>query len=592
MDIMIVRLTHTPAGKPARGTAIVMIVVISVILTGLVLAVAWGAGIQAQMTGARIELRQANMAAESAGQIAVWNFKHDNSWRQALAPTTLPTLTIGSQTFTYATTCTDIGAVATIYWPYSEGSGTTTADASGHGNTGTFHGGVSWATGRYGNGLKFNGTDGYLDAGNNSSTNITGSFTMAAWVLLSSAAQDQKIAGNEDGVCGGYKMAIFGQKVELEMHDTVNTFTCNRNVPGGTIIPPGVWYHVCSVYDYNAGTISSYVNGVLDRQLTGVSITALASTAGHLIVGREPWISGSNLRYFNGIMDELRIYSRVLSVAEIKTLANSSVHIHSVATLKTTAPAAPTATVDFNCSAPSPLPPVAPALTVGGNLAMKLLFVSGDVQATGSVTVNSTGASSVNGRLTYGTSFADTASQLSVTYQGHSASPTQNSSATCPTINYASIIAQAAATYAGGSNQTFQFTHVDNGVAVFVITGNCTDPVIDTSITGGTILITGNLTITKAATWGSSGLPANIIVEGNLTQSNTLTLNGALYVGGSWTHTQSSITGDVCIGGNVVDNSLATSTIIGTSIPWFDGRSAGASLPQAAFYTSYQGANP
>jgi len=583
---------HRRRCRSRRGTAVVMMVVISAILTGLIIVIAWSAGVQGQMTSARVEMRQAGMAAESAGQMAVWQFKKDNSWRQLTAPSTLPTLVIGSQTYAYATTCMDLGAVATLYWPFSEGSGTWTADVSGNGNIGTFHGGVSWTTGRYGYGLLFDGTDGYLDAGTNNSTNITGSMTIAAWVFLNSAAQDQKICGNEDGVSGGYKMTLFGQKAEFEVHDASNNWTCDRYVPGGTLICPGLWYHVCAVYDYTAGTFNTYVNGVLDRQLTGVSQSALAPTAGHLIVGREPWISGGDLRYFNGVMDELRIYNRALSASEVKTLANSSVHIHAVATLSTTAANAPTATVDFTCSAPSPLPPVAPALTVGGNLAMKLLSVSGDVQATGSVTVNAAGASSVNGNLTYGTVFTDTGGQLTVTYQGKTVSPTKNAGATCPTINYAAIAGQAAASYSGGSNQSFVFTNVNNGVAVYVVNGNCTNPVIDTSTTGGTLLITGNLTITQAANWGAAGLPANIIVEGSVTQSATLNLSGALYVGGSWTHTACNITGDVCVGGSVTDNSAAASTIAGGTVPWFDPRASGAPIPQRVFYTGYQGANP
>ncbi len=235
-----------------RGSAMVMVVLISVVLTGLVMTVAWAGGIQSMWASGSIHVDQANMAAESAGQIAVWTFKHDNSWRQNAAPVTLPTLSIGGSTFSGATVCTDAGAVATLYWPFSEGSGLTTADTSGHNNTGTLIGGVSWVAGRYGSGLLFDGSTGYVDAGTGASTNIVSSITMSAWVRMNSAAQDQKVGGNQDGISGGYKMSIYGQKVEFELRDVNNTVWLNRTVSGGTILEPGIWYHLAGVWDSSA----------------------------------------------------------------------------------------------------------------------------------------------------------------------------------------------------------------------------------------------------------------------------------------------------------------------------------------------------
>ncbi len=327
--------TSTFKRRRCRGTAMVLIIIISVVLTGLVMTITWSAGLQSQAARGSLSLDQATMAAESAGQVAVWQFKQNNGWLQATAPNPLPTLTIGSNTFTYATTCTEAGAVATLYWPFKEGSGQTTADMSSHNNTGTLIGGVSWVPGRFGNALLFDGSTGYVDAGNDPSTNITGSLSMSAWVRMNSAAQDQKVGGNQDNITGGYKMAIFGQRVEFELHDINNHGTSNRNVAGGTIMATGVWYHLAGVYDGTAGTISTYVDGVLDRQVSGVPTSALASTAGHFQMGREPWVRGGNNRYFDGTMDDVRVYNRALTAKEVQTLANTSVHIHTIVAQKT-----------------------------------------------------------------------------------------------------------------------------------------------------------------------------------------------------------------------------------------------------------------
>lgn len=568
----------------------VMVIIVSVILTALVLVVAQRAGNQAQMSSAVVRLDQANAAAESAGQIAVWQFKHNTQWSQATAPSPLPTLVIGNNTFSYSITTADASTSPAMYWPFSEGSGTTTKDVSGNSNTATLNAGVAWTTaGECGNALVFDGVNDYLSVPKSASNNIAGSITVATWIKLGSAAQDQKIIGNEDGpssnYLNGYKLSVYGQKAEFECGGTTAT---NRYIAGGTILQLGVWYHIAGVYNSSAGTISTYVNGVLDRVVTGMGHnTLLASTAG-VTIGRESWPTGGDMRYFCGTLDEVRAYARVLSAAEIMNLAVPSLHVH-VVTAKTNGSTSAGSAVDFSCSVPPALAPTAPSLTVGSSLPMKYLSVSGDVQA-GSASVSAT--SSINGHFTYGSTFTDPSQNLTVTYQGSTISPTQSSSLSVPTINYSNIASQSVWTTAGSSNQSVKFNHINYGVNVLVLTGNCTDPVIDTSATSGTLYITGNLTITKATTWASAGNPVYIVVKGSVIQSNTLNLSGCLYVGGNWTHTDCTINGIVCVAGSVIDNTTSATTITGGGIPWFDPRGSVSSTPVPLYYAHYQGATP
>jgi hypothetical protein len=124
------------------------------------------------------------------------------------------------------------------------------------------------------------------------------------------------------------------------------------------------------------------------------------------------------------------------------------------------------------------------------------------------------------------------------------------------------------------------------------VNGNCTDPVIDTSQTSGTLYISGNLTITKSTTWGTAGNPVLIVVKGSVVQTGALNLNGVLYVGANWTHIDCTIAGQVCVGGTVTDNTVSASSILGGGIPWFDPRGSAASTPVPMYYTNYQGAIP
>ena len=75
-----------------------------------------------------------------------------------------------------ATTQGTVAGLVAAYG-FSEGTGTTTADASGNGITGTLQGATWTSSGKYGNGLSFNGTTSYVDLGNPAALKITGSMS-------------------------------------------------------------------------------------------------------------------------------------------------------------------------------------------------------------------------------------------------------------------------------------------------------------------------------------------------------------------------------------------------------------------------------
>ena len=143
--------------------------------------------------------------------------------------------------------------------------------------------------------------------------------TIAAWIKLSKSTADQKIAGNQDNISGGYKLSIFSGKAELEVRDSGNILRNNRFVAGGTVLQPDVWYHIVGTYN-QGGPIKTYVNAKLDRELETLSL--LAPSTGVLKIGCEPF-SGECL--FNGLMDDLRIFNYPLSQAEITALYSGEI---------------------------------------------------------------------------------------------------------------------------------------------------------------------------------------------------------------------------------------------------------------------------
>jgi hypothetical protein len=202
------------------------------------------------------------------------------------------------------------------WWKFDEAEGSTADDSSSNKFTGTLAGNPQWqpTAGKIDGGLEFDGDGDYIECGSDEGLNITGGVTIAAWIKLSKSTIDQKIAGNQDNVSGGYKLSIFSDKAEFEVRDSGNLLRNNRFVDGGTILQPDVWYHIVGTYSQGE-SIKTYVNAKLDREQETTCI--LAASEGPLKIGCEPFNGGCQ---YNGLMDDLRIYNYPLSQAEITAL--------------------------------------------------------------------------------------------------------------------------------------------------------------------------------------------------------------------------------------------------------------------------------
>jgi hypothetical protein len=190
-------------------------------------------------------------------------------------------------------------------------------------NHGTIQGNPQWVAGYYGNALQFDGLGDWLDCGADPSLGISGAVSFTTWMQIGAAGIDHKVGGNQDGANGGYKMGINSEKIEFEIRTSGNTAVLNRAVAGGTILEVGVWYNVTGVYSQQDGYIRTYVNGLLDREL--LTNAVLGASPGTLYIGCEPYNTANG--NFNGILDDVRIYNRALSDAEIAGLAGLTLPI-------------------------------------------------------------------------------------------------------------------------------------------------------------------------------------------------------------------------------------------------------------------------
>ena len=208
------------------------------------------------------------------------------------------------------------GRKLVAWWKFDETEGDTATDSSGQNHSGTLIGGPQWqpSGGKIGGALAFDGIDDYIDCGSREDLNLLGAVSVSAWIKLAGPAQDQKIVGNQDNASGGFKVGLFGNKLEMEVRDSSNVGISNRSVEGGTTLEPGVWYHVVGTY-HQGESMKTYVNAKLDREFTIPGM--LAPSGGTLKIGCEPFY---DLYWFNGLIDDLQIYNYPLAETEIAAL--------------------------------------------------------------------------------------------------------------------------------------------------------------------------------------------------------------------------------------------------------------------------------
>src|SRR5438874_4554532 len=192
-------------------------------------------------------------------------------------------------------------------YAFNEGSGTTVADASGNGNTGTING-ATWTTaGRYGSALVFDGTSTSVTVANAGSLRLTTGMTLEAWVYPTGALTGWR-AVIDKNVDGYYLMASSDQGNRPAMGGAWPPGA--RIMYGPTGLGLNTWTHLAGTFD--GATMRLYVNGV--EVVSRAQTAPLTATAGTLQIGADSY-TGEN---FAGRIDEVRIYNRALTAAEIR----------------------------------------------------------------------------------------------------------------------------------------------------------------------------------------------------------------------------------------------------------------------------------
>ncbi len=216
------------------------------------------------------------------------------------------------------------------WWKLDETSGLNAEDSSSNSNDGTLRNmaGTEWTDGIVGGALNFDGSNDYIAIQNlyYDSSNSYAEVSVTAWIRTSDGT-NQIIASFDRNEY--WRLEINGSGGGTgQIGWDVRTSSGQVDYGSTTRVDDGQWHHVAGVFDN--GTLIIYIDGNPETPASGGSTfgRGVNTRYGFLGVGSEASTfdggTGPN-NYFNGDMDDVRIYDRALDANEISELASVNV---------------------------------------------------------------------------------------------------------------------------------------------------------------------------------------------------------------------------------------------------------------------------
>ncbi|TDV56086.1 LamG domain-containing protein [Actinophytocola oryzae] len=186
---------------------------------------------------------------------------------------------------------------------------------------GTATGGVSYLPGAVGTAASFDGT-GYVTTTNTVRTDA--SFSVSAWARINPTGGAQAIVSQDGTTFAGFDLwwrPDNGGRWVFAMADPDATQGNADIVWSAAPAQPNTWTQLTGVYDAAANQLRLYVNGVLSASVAKANVRPENST-GPVRIGRTMWDSHPDVDFVNGAIDEVKLYDRVVSDAEIAASVN------------------------------------------------------------------------------------------------------------------------------------------------------------------------------------------------------------------------------------------------------------------------------
>jgi hypothetical protein len=202
------------------------------------------------------------------------------------------------------------------WWKFDETSGIVAYDSSGNGNDGNLTNGPTWTTGKIGGALSFDGFDDLVTMGN-----VTGgllNFTLSTWVKTNDPRSEATVWKNpailgtrqlSGSGSGEYLLGLKGGRlIWFDEIQSSMTFDTSQQIADNK------WCFI--VFTRSNTSYKFFIGGVLKAETVGTANVLAERT---IDVGCSLY---SGVYHFNGLIDDVRIYDRALSVAEVQSLYN------------------------------------------------------------------------------------------------------------------------------------------------------------------------------------------------------------------------------------------------------------------------------
>jgi hypothetical protein len=171
----------------------------------------------------------------------------------------------------------------------------------------TGNGGTQKITGYIRKGAAFNGSSSEIEVSSNV-LNIN-TISISAWINLSTTSGFQQIVSNYSSSNTGWGLRI-NDGGYLSYNTAVGVITSS------TVLSTNTWYHVALTIDSSGNSTKLYINGSEDSSTTYTAPTYGAGNTNFHIGS----LGNINVQYFNGKIDQVRIFDKALSSGEVTTL--------------------------------------------------------------------------------------------------------------------------------------------------------------------------------------------------------------------------------------------------------------------------------
>ncbi|MEN6427102.1 MAG: LamG-like jellyroll fold domain-containing protein [Phycisphaerales bacterium] len=202
------------------------------------------------------------------------------------------------------------------WWPLDDGAGTTVADSSANANNGVITGDAAWTTGQFGGALSFDGTDDFVTLPIGSIISELSDTTITTWANFSNAGGAWQRLWDFGSGTGIYMFLCARVNTDGVIRFAIRTASVGEQIVNTPDRLASGWHNVTVVMDSADMMSRVYVDGAMVASGATVLLPKDLGVTTQNWLGKSQWPDA----LYQGDLDDVRIYNRVLTQDEIKNV--------------------------------------------------------------------------------------------------------------------------------------------------------------------------------------------------------------------------------------------------------------------------------